>query len=143
MKIKTLFTVVVLVVAFAFAGCEKPEARQTDPEETEPGPVNMTLSIKESRWFETGLNDNEPVIYNPIEEGDVVFDDGYYEIVVESVTEEMIVLDVDGALVEPNSDGTINLRADPIEHIELAPGESIELVSQTMDAGIRLIIAAS
>lgn len=141
MKIKTLFPVVVLVVAFAFAGCNSSVETEPGPDETEPGPVDMTLSVLKTGWYESGHTNYEPVTYNPLEAGDVVYEDDYYEIVIESVTEDMIILNVDGALIEPNSDGTINLRADPIEEIDLAAGESIELVSQTMDAGIHLKIA--
>lgn len=54
--------------------------------------------------------------------------------------EDRIVLDIDGCLVEPNDNGSINLNADPLEEVELEAGESITLVSQTMDAGIRLVI---
>lgn len=97
MKIKALLAVVVLAAAFMFAGCKR-------------GPVDKTLSVQEIKWYETGSSTEDPVEFNPLEAGDVVFDDGYYRIEVESVSEDMIVLDVDGCLVEPNSDGTINLR---------------------------------
>ncbi len=133
MKTKILLPVVLLAVAFAFAGCGKPE----EPK----GPVDATLSVQEIVWHEQGSNTHDPVIYNPLEAGDVVFDDRDGTIEIESVTEDLIVLSVDGCLIEKNSDGTINLRADPIEEIELEPGESIELASQTMDAGITLIIS--
>ena len=118
----------ILAAAFALAGCKT-------------GPVDKDLSVQEIKWYEMGSTAEDPVIYNPLEAGDVVFDDGYYRVAVESVSEDVIVLDVDGCLIEPNSDGTINLRADSVDEIEIAVGESVELVSQTMDAGIRLIIS--
>ena len=134
MKIKALLPVVVLAAAFMFAGCKSPE-------ETQAGPVDKTLSVQEIKWYETGSTTEDPVDFNPLEAGDVVFDDGYYRVAIESVSEDMIVLDVDGCLVEPNSDGTINLRADSVDEIEIDAGESVTLASQTMDAGIRLIIS--
>ena len=121
MKIRAFLPVVMLAVVLACAGCKSTE-------ETQAGPVDKTLSVQETKWYETGSTVNDPVIYNPLEAGDVVYDDGYYRIEIESVNEDVIVLDVDGCLVEPNSD-------------EIAAGESIELVSQTMDAGIDLIIS--
>ena len=134
MKIRAFLPVVMLVVVLACAGCKSTE-------ETQAGPVEKTLSGQETKWYETGSAVNDPVIYNPLEAGDVVYDDGYYRIEIESVNEAVIVLDVDGCLVEPNSDGTINLRAESVDEIEIAAGESIELVSQTMDSGINLIIS--
>ena len=128
MKIKALLAVVVLAAAFMFVGCKR-------------GPVDKTLSVQEIKWYETGSSTEDPVEFNPLEAGDVVFDDGYYRIEVESVSEDMIVLDVDGCLVEPNSDGTINLRADSVDEIEIDTGSYVTLVSQTMDAGIDLIIS--
>ena len=134
MKIRSFLPVVMLTVVFVFAGCKSAE-------ETPAGPVDKTLSVQETKWYETGSTVNDPVVYNPLEAGDVVYDDGYYRIGIESVNEDVIVLDVDGCLVEPNSDGTINLRAESVDEIEIAAGESIELVSQTMDSGINLIIS--
>ena len=134
MKIKTFLPIVALAVAFSFAGCRKSD-------EVKTGPVDKTLSVQETRWYETGSTEEDPVIYNPLEEGDVVFDDGYYRVEIESVSEDLIVLSIDGCLVEANDDGTINLRADSLEKIELAAGESITLVSQTMDAGTYLLIS--
>ena len=128
MKIKALLAVVVLAAAFMFAGCKR-------------DPVDKTLSVQEIKWYETGSSTEDPVEFNPLEAGDVVFDDGYYRIEVESVSEDVIVFDVDGCLVEPNSDGTINLRADSVDEIEIDAGSSVTLVSQTMDAGIDLIIS--
>ena len=134
MKIRSFLPVVMLAVVFVFAGCKSAV-------ETQAGPVDKTLSVQETKWYETGSTVNDPVIYNPLEAGDVVYDDGYYRIEIESVNGDVIVLDVDGCLVEPNSDGTINLRAESVDEIEIAAGESIELVSQTMDSGINLIIS--
>ena len=133
MKIKTLLSVVMLAVAFTCVGCKKSD-------EVQSCSVDKTLSIQETGWYENGSNVEDPVIYNPLEEGDVVYDENNYEIVIEFVREYLIVLDIDGCFVEPNKDGTINLRADSVEQIELAAGESITLVSQTMDAGIYLTI---
>ncbi len=48
---------------------------------------------------------------------------------------------VDGGFVEPNSDGTINLNIDPLTKIILTPGQSIELASQSMDAGVHVFIS--
>ena len=138
MKVKALLSVMVIAVAFAFAGCKEANT-QADPEET-AGPVDTTLTVQEITWSEMGSNTNDPVVFNPLESGDVVYNEREYEIEVESVTEDSIVLSVEGPLVESNSDGTVNLRADSIEEIELDAGESITLVSQTMDAGIRLEI---
>ena len=134
MKIRAFLPVVMLAVVLACAGCKSTE-------ETQAGPGEKTLSVQETKWYETGSTVNDPVVYNPLEAGDVVYDDGYYRIEIESVNEDVIVLDVDGCLVEPNSDGTINLRAESVDEIEIAAGESIELVSQTMDSGINLIIS--
>ena len=120
----------IAAVMFSFAGCKT----------SQEYPVDTTLSVQDIHWNETGSSENEPAIYSPVETGDIVYDYMDCEIEVKSVSEDSVVLDIDGCLVEPNSDGSINLRADPLEQIELEAGESITLVSQTMDAGIRIVI---
>ena len=60
---------------------------------------------------------------------------------MKTVTENRLVLEIDGYMVEPNDDGTINLNAEPVKTIELTKGQSIELDSQTMDAGFNLLIS--
>jgi hypothetical protein len=44
-------------------------------------------------------------------------------------------------MVEKGDDGTIDLRADPLEEIEVEYGSSVELASQSMSSGFDLIIS--
>ncbi len=132
---RVLLPLVIFAVAFAFAGC-----KESDIQEETVSSVDTTLTVQEITWSSTGSSTDDQVVYNPLESGDVVYDDRDYVIEVDTVTEDSIVLTIDGPLVEQNSDGTIDLMAEPLEEIELEAGESISLVSQTMDAGIRLEI---
>ena len=104
-------------------------------------PVQASLSIQETSWSEQGSSTYDPSIFNPLQKGDVVYDDHFIKIKVKSVNESRIVLEIEGHMVEPNDDGTINLDAEPIEKLELDCGQSIELASTSMSAGFNLVIS--
>ena len=104
-------------------------------------PVQASLSIQETSWSEQGSSTYDPSIFNPLQKGDVVYDDHFIKIKVKSVDESRIVLEIEGHMVEPNDDGTINLDAEPIEKLELDCGQSIELASTSMSAGFNLVIS--
>ena len=104
-------------------------------------PVQASLSIQETSWSEQGSSTYDPSIFNPLQKGDVVYDDHFIKIKVKSVTESRIVLEIEWHMVEPNDDGTINLDAEPIEKLELDCGQSIELASTSMSAGFNLVIS--
>ena len=104
-------------------------------------PVQASLSIQETSWSEQGSSTYDPSIFNPLQKGDVVYDDHFIKIKVKSVNESRIVLEIEGHLVEPNDDGTIDLDAEPIEKLELDCGQSIELASTSMSAGFNLVIS--
>ena len=104
-------------------------------------PVQASLSIQETSWSEQGSSTYDPSIFNPLQKGDVVYDDHFIKIKVKSVNESIIVLEIEGHMVEPNDDGTINLDAEPIEKLELDCGQSIELASTSMSAGFNLVIS--
>ena len=104
-------------------------------------PVQASLSIQETSWNEQGSSTYDPSIFNPLQKGDVVYDDHFIKIKVKSVNESRIVLEIEGHMVEPNDDGTINLDAEPIEKLELDCGQSIELASTSMSAGFNLVIS--
>ena len=105
-----------------------------------PKEVDAKLYIQESGWSETGSSQQNPVEFYPLKSGDVVYDANRTKVTIKSVDDDEIVLSIDGYMVEPNKDGTINLTADPLKKIEIERGESIELHSQTMDAGFELYI---
>ncbi len=73
--------------------------------------------------------------------GDEVYNGSGSIITVKSISKSKLILSVDGCFVEPNEDGTINLRKDPIKKMTLKSGQTIEIVSQTMDAGVELNIS--
>ena len=104
-------------------------------------PVQASLSIQETSWSEQGSSTYDPSIFNPLQKGDVVYDNHFIKIKVKSVNESRIVLEIEGHMVEPNDDGTINLDAEPIEKLELDCGQSIELASTSMSAGFNLVIS--
>ena len=124
-----LGVVIILFIMSFLSGCGKTE------------PVQATLSIQETKWSEQGSTTYDPRSFTPLQKGDVVFDDEFTTIKVKSVNESRIVLAIEGHMVEPNDDGTINLDADPIEELELESGQSYELVSTSMSAGFNLVIS--
>lgn len=104
-------------------------------------PVQVNLSVCETEWSEFGSSTADPIIYTQLKRGDVVYDSNETKITVKSVTENRLVLEIDGFMVEPNDDGSINLGAEPLKIIDLTKGQSIEIDSQTMDAGFNLLIS--
>ena len=104
-------------------------------------PVRVNLSVCETQWSELGSSTDEPIVYTQLKRGDVVYDSHETKIVVKTVTENRLVLEIDGYMVEPNDDGSVNLNAEPVKTIELTKGQSIELDSQTMSSGFNLLIS--
>ncbi len=99
------------------------------------------LTVKIGSWNDIGSGTAEENEFTTLNKGDVIYDTSFGVITIKSVDDHKVVLNVDGAMVEPNSDGTINLRKDPITKITLNAGESIRLASQTMDAGVHMEIS--
>ena len=129
-KARNILCVVIILLIMSFlSGCGNTE------------PVQTSLSIQETEWSEQGSSTYDPSIFNPLQKGDVVYDDHFIKIKVKTVNESRIVLTIEGHMVEPNDDGTINLDAEPIEKLELDCGQSIELVSTSMSAGFNLVIS--
>ncbi len=118
-----------LVIALLVGGCGKTPVVQT------------TLSVQETQWSEQGSSTDDPVKITPLQKGDVVYDDHFTKITVRSVDEEKIVLAIDGYMVEPSEDGTIDLSAEPLKKIRLECGQTMELVSQSMSAGFNLLLS--
>ena len=107
----------------------------------DPRDVARDLSVQETMWNDMGTSTVDAKVFSPLNKGDVVYDTKFAVITISSVNEERIVLDVDGGMVEPNDDGTINLLMEPIEKVTLNCAETIKLVSQTMDGGTTLVIS--
>ena len=129
-KVRNILCVVIILHIMSFlSACGNTE------------PVQNSLSIQETEWSEQGSSTYDPIILNPLQKGDVVYDDHFIKIKVKSVNESRIVLEIEGHMVEPNDDGTINLDAEPIEKLELDCGQSIELVSTSMSSGFNLVIS--
>ena len=104
-------------------------------------PVDRELTVEAREWWELGGEESDPVVFSPVSKGDELYN-GYGSVItVKSVNDDRVVLAIDGCLVEPNKDGTINLNKEPLKSITLEVGESIELVSQTMDAGVHVTLA--
>ena len=129
-KTKNILGVAIILFIMSFlCGCGNTE------------PVQASLSIQETSWSEQGSSTYDPSIFNLLQKGDVIYDDHFIKIKVKSVNESRIVLEIEGHMVEPNDDGTINLDAEPIEKLELDCGQSIELASTSMSAGFNLVIS--
>ena len=104
-------------------------------------PVQTTLSIEETQWSEFGSSTDDPIVITPLQRGDVVYDSHDTKITIKIVTDNKVVLDMDGYMVEPNDDGSVNLNAEPVKRIEITKGQSVELASQTMSAGFDLLVS--
>ena len=129
-NIKSFIYIGLIIFLFLFScGCGNDE------------PVRVNLSVCETQWSELGSSTDEPIVYTQLKRGDIVYDSHETKIVVKTVTENRLVLEIDGYMVEPNDDGSVNLNAEPVKTIELTKGQSIELDSQTMSSGFNLLIS--
>ena len=102
--------------------------------------VNKTITVTEDRWDDAGAVETTEMTYGELKAGDVIYNGSSAKITIKSVTEDKLVLDIDGYLVRPNDDGSIDLRADPLKSFTLTDGDSVEFVTQTMDAGENITI---
>ena len=128
---KTNIISIILVVALAMVtlyGCGSSK------------PVDKSLTVHVREWWEMGSSEEDPVTYTPLKKGDEVYNGFSSVIKVKSVNEDKIVLAIDGILVEPEDDGTIDMSKEPLKSITLKSGESIKLVSLSMGAGVKLLI---
>lgn len=90
---------------------------------------------------EVGISsDTDVTTFDNINEGDLLFGKFSTFLKVKSVSEDKVVLSSGGILVEKNSDGTVNLSAKAPDSFTIKSGESIELATQTMDAGATVVI---
>ena len=105
------------------------------------GEVPGEVTVRITEWNEFGGSSSEPVTYFPIQKGELLYDDFDSSIKVRSVNAKKLVLDIDGYLVEPNEDGTINMQAEPLKKVTLEKGRSIQLVTLSMDAGSNISIS--
>lgn len=121
--------IIIAVFALMLTGC------------VNSGPVNKTLTVTEVRWSENGASQPIVMTYNELKAGDVIYRGFSSVITIKSVNENKVVFDIDGYLVRPNDDGSINLHDDPLKSVFVTSGNSVELVTQTMDAGGNITIS--
>lgn len=140
----TCIGIMILGVTMSVCGCGVPSTglpRDTEISSQVTSIVQNTLSVQETEWSELGSSTAEPVVFTPLQQGDVVYDSRDTKITIGEVDDSKIVLIIDGYMVEKGDDGTIDLRADPLEEIEVEYGSSVELASQSMSSGFDLIIS--
>lgn len=147
MNIKNRITcigIMILIVTMSVCGCGNSSTRQTqdtDISSQVTSIVQNTLSVQETQWSELGSSTADTVVFTPLQQGDVVYDSHDTKITIGEVDDSKIVLIIDGYMVEKGEDGTIDLRAEPLEEIELEYGSSVELASQSMSSGFDLLIS--
>ena len=124
---------------------EKPSTEPTDyvlvVETTTWGYEPIVVGGGELGKTEVSIAPNTDVTnFNNVREGDLLFDKFSTFLKVKSVSEDKVVLSSGGILVEKNSDGTVNLSAKAPDSFTIKSGESLELATQTMDAGATVVI---
>ena len=140
----TCIGIMILVLTMSVCGCGNSSIEQTqdtDISSQVTSIVQNTLSVQETQWSELGSSTADTVVFTPLQQGDVVYDSHDTKITIGEVDDSKIVLIIDGYMVEKSEDGTIDLRADPLEEIEVEYGSSVELASQSMSSGFDLIIS--
>lgn len=141
--LKKLIVVLLILEVITMSACginivERPATVNINIEESNTG----ILIIDEHTWGVAGdkqLSNDNTYRFENLKAGDKVYG-GYATLEVKKVTPDIIVLSVDGSLVEPNKDGTVNLLAESLPEIKLNIGNDIEVATQTMDFGAKLHI---
>ena len=152
---KIKLTLMMIALTLLFTACTnannvKPstETKETDEtkeaKKTEEMPV---LLIIENTWS-VGINDEgeEGAVTNTQDHvfrypavGNQLVSPMYASIEVDEVSDEKIGLKLKG-LVEENEDGSVSLNKKQLDHIYVKMGETVKLVTQTMDAGAEYIV---
>lgn len=98
------------------------------------------LIVREKKRNDQGKGDEDYDTVTILRKGEKVYE-GYGSVVeIRSADNMEVVLEIEGCLVEPNPDGTINLNKEPLKEITIKRNQTIVLKSQTMDGGVTLEI---
>ena len=133
-----------LLMACIVAGCSSPKvASEDDP--SDPGvsiPENTVITVTHHEWC--AMEGYEPKEITEVFENagieDIIYTDGNYELKIEKISSDKVVISSSGGLIEKNENGTINLNADAPYTFTIHNGEELKLASQTMDAGVIITI---
>ena len=133
-----------LLMACIVAGCSSPKvASEDDP--SDPGvsiPENTVITVTHYEWY--AMEGYEPKEITEVFESaaieDIIYTDGNYELKIEKISSDKVVISSLGGLIEENEDGTINLNADAPYTFTIHNGEELKLASQSMDAGVNITI---
>lgn len=110
----------------------QPQASESE----QAGPFKLTVRVQ--GW--TGWSREQPEPRTTVYDSFAVGDEVYDNITIESIGTDSIVLAFadEGLGYTITSDGTIDLRGDPLKTLEVTCGVERCVVSQTMDAGTYL-----
>lgn len=123
-----LLTLLVLLSAFRSTGGES---------------ADRSLIVIQQPWTGWSEKQPEPIVtrFEQIKAGSVIYEDTFGVITVKSVSGGKVRLSAqNSSFVKPNRDGTINLNARQIRTLTIRRGKQAELVSATMDCGVKLTI---
>ena len=121
--------------AFARASRLAAEA-ESQQQASQDATSEMKLTVTEQRWIDKP-EQPDPVV--TVHDNFVVGDELYTNITIQEIKDDSIVIAFENSYyVEPNEDGSISLKGEPLKTLEVKVGEEKEVVSQTMDAGTYL-----
>ena len=117
-------------------GCSTKEVKPMVKEEVQINTAILSVTEKASNL--TGKVLTHHYEYSNLAVGDSVYG-GFATIRVKEITETYIVLKTENVIV-PNEDGTFNMFDKSLTEVKLQVGESIDLVTQSLDSGATLNI---
>lgn len=99
------------------------------------------LIVREKHWSDQGKGAEECTTVTVLHGGEIVYEDESYGVIkIDSANDKKVTLEIEGCFVEPNPDGSIDLRAEPLKEITIERDQTVTLKTQTMDGGVTLEI---
>lgn len=99
------------------------------------------LIVREKTWNDQGKGERDYTTVTVLRGGEIVYKHEPYGVIkIGSANDKKVTLEIDGCFVEPNYDGTINLRAEPLKELMIERDQTVTLKTQTMDGGVTLEI---
>lgn len=130
----------IIISCAAFCGCGKRiEARQEEKGKIQVVTTIWSVGVREDGTGGMYRNADTKEMSEP-KVGDILYDGTMGKLSIASITDKELVLENTGFGV-PDKDGNISLLQDPPKTIKIRCGETLNLNTLSMDAGVEMVIS--